>query len=201
MTRFERFLDELDQRWTKSLPDRVTFRVIGSTALFLQTAYERGTRDGDVLRLVQDGLDDATCTELERLAGADSKLFDQHRLFLDLVRPSLPFLPADPLWHAYPHEWSHFRVAVLDVTDVCVSKLKRWVGSDREDVSLMIRRGHVDHAQFVARFLAMVDHNAFDARAPEALPAMLARLHEVERDLFALPSTSAVALPRWIEEA
>lgn len=39
MTAFERFLDALDAEWPGDLPPRLTFRVLGSTALFLQTWF------------------------------------------------------------------------------------------------------------------------------------------------------------------
>lgn len=198
MTRFERFLDDLDERWTEALPARLTFRVIGSTALFLQTAYERGTKDGDVLRAERDGFDDAVCDELERLAGKESEMLERHGVYLDLVRSSLPYLPSDPVWHGYPGGWGHIDLLVLDVADVCVSRLKRWMGSDREDVSQMISRGALEHDRFVARFLSMVEQHGFDARAEELLPVMVNRLHEVESDLFTLDELTPVELPSWI---
>jgi hypothetical protein len=200
VTRFEAFLDDLDDRWTYALPDRLPFRVIGSTALFLQTDYERGTKDGDVLRAERDGFDDAVCSELERLAGRNADVFDRHGMYLDLVRGSLPYLPVDPVWHRYPALWKHFDVTVLDVADVCVSKLKRWVGSDREDVSQMIQRSALEHPRFVERFRSMIERNGFDGRADELLPLMVDRLHEVERDLFALDQVTLVELPPWITE-
>lgn len=127
-------------------------------------------------------------------------LFERHRIYLDLVRRSLPFLPADPRWHAYPGSWEHLDVVVLDVADVCVSKLKRWTGSDRQDVSEMIARAALDHPRFVERFTSMVDRNQFDARADSLLPLMVERLHEVERDLFALDEVTPIHLPGWITD-
>lgn len=200
MTRFEGFLDDLDHRWTANLPTRLTFYVIGSTALFLQAAYERGTKDGDVLRAERAGFDDGVCAELERLAGKGSTLLDRHGIYLDLVRTSLPFLPMQPWWHGYPGERSHIDLAVLDVADVCVSKLKRWVGADREDVSQMISRGALEHGRFVERFRSMVERNGFDARAEKFLPLMVDRLHEVERDLFALDHVTPIDLPGWLTD-
>lgn len=172
--------------------------MIGSTALFLQTAYKRGTKDGDVLRAERDGFDDAVCEELERLAGKRPEVLERHGVSLDLVRSSLPNLPSDPAWHGYPGGWGHIDLLVLDVADVCVSKLKRWMGSDREDVSQMISRGALEHDRFVARFLSMVEHQGFDARAEELLPVMVTRLHEVESDLFTLDELTPVELPSWI---
>lgn len=102
----------------------------------------------------------------------------------------------DPLWH--PGGWSHIDVVVLDVADVCVSKLERWVGSDREDVSQMIARGALEHGRFVDRFRSMVARNGYDARAEELLPLMVERLHEVESDLFALDTVTPIDLPSWI---
>lgn len=79
MTKFEHFLEALDAAWTAKLPRRLRFRVIGSTALFLQTAYERRTRDGDVLRMEREGFSEATCAELLRLAGPQSALASHPR--------------------------------------------------------------------------------------------------------------------------
>ncbi len=59
----------------------------------------------------------------------------------------------------------------------------------------MIERGELEHESFVERFQAMVDHNRFDARAEELLPLMVERLHEVERDLFALDAETSIVLP------
>jgi hypothetical protein len=69
MTAFERLVDDLDRPWTHDLPARLTFRVLGSTALFLQTAFERGTRDADVLEVASDGLTVPVAAALRELAG------------------------------------------------------------------------------------------------------------------------------------
>ena len=47
-TPIELFLLNIDAEWPAGGP-KILFRVIGSTALMLQTAYSRGTKDSDVL--------------------------------------------------------------------------------------------------------------------------------------------------------
>jgi hypothetical protein len=49
MTLIEAFLKEMDELWARSGSERITLRVIGSTALMMQTGYWRGTKDSDVL--------------------------------------------------------------------------------------------------------------------------------------------------------
>lgn len=46
------FFEELDRLWTPEEGGRrIPLHVIGTTALVLQTNYERGTKDGDVLEV------------------------------------------------------------------------------------------------------------------------------------------------------
>lgn len=65
----------------------------------------------------------------------------------------------------------------------------------------MVARGELEHARFVERFVSMVDSCGFDARAEGFLPLMVDRLHEVERDDFALGEVTRVSLPEWIRPA
>jgi len=44
----EAFLRELDAAWHHPGP-KIPLRIIGSTALMLQTSYQRGTKDSEVL--------------------------------------------------------------------------------------------------------------------------------------------------------
>lgn len=196
----ERFLLDLDRQWAPGLPPKLTLYIIGSSALFLQSDYRRGTKDSDVLKVDHAAFNDAVCAHLDRLAGLGSALHNKHRLYLDLVGLHLPFLPEDPVWHAHPIEAQHIALKVLDITDVCVSKLKRWVGSDRQDVSAMIARGHVQHATFIERVRSVLRERAFDARSEDLFPRIIAAAHEVERDLFALEQVSAFELPGWLRD-
>ncbi len=45
----EEFFRELDHEWEPGQEGKITLLIIGSGALFLQTDYERGTKDSDVL--------------------------------------------------------------------------------------------------------------------------------------------------------
>lgn len=199
MTAFEAFLDDLDRAWTDRLPTRLPFRVLGSTALFLQTTYGRRTRDGDVLRTLADGFDEDVRAELERIAGPTSALHRAHGLYLDLVGDEVPLLPRPPLWHAFPPPRAHIVVLVLDVVDVCISKLKTWRASDRADIAEMVRRGALRHHDLVDRFRTVIVDLAFDARAYD-LPACRDRLAEVELDLFARTEPTPIVLPAWLDD-
>ena len=46
------FLKEIDRRWIATQESKIVLRIIGSSALMLQTGYERGTKDSDVLETV-----------------------------------------------------------------------------------------------------------------------------------------------------
>ncbi|MBO6940118.1 MAG: hypothetical protein JJ863_34420 [Deltaproteobacteria bacterium] len=95
MTPVERFIRAIAGAWHEdSFP---TLRIIGSTALMLQTDYERGTKDSDVLETAE--LDGATKERLLLLAGKGTVLAQRWRLYLDIVDNGLPFLPQTPNWH------------------------------------------------------------------------------------------------------
>lgn len=49
MSQVEEFLRDLDGRWRLGSGRPLTLRLLGSTALTLQTDYARGTKDGDIL--------------------------------------------------------------------------------------------------------------------------------------------------------
>lgn len=49
MTPIDLFMKGIDELWAGSGGDKITLRVIGSTALMMQTGYNRGTKDRDVL--------------------------------------------------------------------------------------------------------------------------------------------------------
>ena len=54
-TPIERFLLDIDAKWPSGGP-KIALRVLGSTALMLQTSYLRGTKDSDVLAQLSDPL-------------------------------------------------------------------------------------------------------------------------------------------------
>jgi hypothetical protein len=191
----EHFFLDLDQNWPgPAAESRLSLLVLGSTALFLQCDYLRGTKDSDVIETLE--LRGENRRQLETLAGRGSLLQKRHRMYLDVVARVIPFLPAEPLW--YPMEeltskLRHFSVLVLDPVDVVVSKLARFHANDRDDIREMIRRDMVSHAEVLARFQDALTAFQMDARASD-FPTYLGNLHRVERDYFG-KIASEVELP------
>lgn len=188
MSDIEALLRAVDSRWRPIEPERrVTLKLIGQTALYLQCDYERGTKDGDVLET--DELTKPIQDQLRNLAGRGSRMAIQHGMYIDVVACSIPLLPAVPTWHHYPMRLRHFDVQVLDAADVLVSKLIRYSGPDRDDVRAMVDGGHVEHGRLRARFELVVARYMFDGRA-DLLPTMVDRFHEIERDLFGVDEST-----------
>jgi hypothetical protein len=189
------FFEEVDRRWTHDAPTRIHLHVIGSAALMMRVDYQRATKDGDVI----ETFDAKVADNLRVLAGKGSEIHTRRRIYLDIVASGIPFLPQVPNWHSLPElnaRLTRFEIAVLDVVDVVVSKLKRFHANDRSDIEAMVDRGLVPHDSMIERFRAAVDVFAYDARA-EDLPAIVRNLNQVERDLFGLPA-SEIALPSWV---
>jgi hypothetical protein len=144
----EEFFRDLDKQWRWPGDAKIGLRLIGSAALMLQTNYERGTKDSDVLETTS--LTDEIKTRLLAIAGKDSRLLDRHRLYLEIVASGIPFLPRGPVWHpvaALNANLEHFRIEALDVVDVVVSKFKRAHAVDMDDIAAMIDAGVVPHAR------------------------------------------------------
>lgn len=74
----EDFFKDIDARWVWPQPEKIRLRIIGSAALMLQTDYERGTKDSDVLETAE--LVAETKDRLLQLAGIDTDLHARHRL-------------------------------------------------------------------------------------------------------------------------
>lgn len=194
---FEDFFRELDAAWGARSEERVRLRIIGSAALMLQTDYVRGTKDSDVLETAD--LTSEIKGKLLTLGGKGSRLFERHRMYLEIVAPGIPFLPQGALWHPLDGlngALQSFEIAALDVVDVVVSKLKRAHAADMDDVAEMVDRGLVPHARLIERFRSAVDVFTHDARASD-LPRYIAALHRVERDFFAASPTE-IDLPDWL---
>jgi hypothetical protein len=194
------FLRDLDRAWTPIASSKIPLRIIGSTALMLQASYERGTKDSDVLETVD--LDAAIRARLTAVAGQGSKLHVRHKLYVDIVSGSLPFLAASPRWMVVPDlnaNLANFHVQVLQIVDVVVSKLKRFHPYDLQDIDAMVESGLVDHGLLIDRFREAVDAYLLDARADD-LPKYIANLHQVERDLFGVAET-AIELPSWLDDS
>jgi hypothetical protein len=81
---------------------------------------------------------------LLQLAGKDSKLHARHRVYIDIVANGIPFLPRIPQYYLVDALASlhHFEIAVLNVTDVVVSKLKRFSANDQSDIEAVIELGN-----------------------------------------------------------
>lgn len=196
MSIIEDFFREVDGRWTWPAPTRIPLRLIGSTALMLQTAYERGTKDSDVLETVD--LLPETKDRLLVIAGAGTELHRRRRLYLEIVGNGLPFLPWPPAWRSVGSlgDLQHFEVSVLDIVDVVVSKLKRLNDNDLSDITAMVDLDLVPHEPLLNRFRSAVDVFSGDARA-EDLPRYVANLHRIERDMLGVSETE-IELPSWI---
>jgi hypothetical protein len=181
------FLQDIDRRWTLTVDGKIVLRVIGSAALMLQTGYQRGTKDSDVLETAS--LTSELQARLLALAGKDTELHRKHGLYLDIVSQAIPFLPQVPVMRPLLEvnkALVHLEIEVLDVVDVVVSKLKRFHANDVSDIRAMVDGGHVEHSRLVERFRAAVDAFSSDARA-EDLPRYVRNLHRVERDFLSLP--------------
>jgi len=189
---------DLDARWGTPPPAKIRLRIIGSSALMLQTDYERGTADSDVLET--GDLSVGIKKRMLDLAGEGTTLHQRHRIYIQIVPSGIPFLPQVALYHplaALNAELRNFDLEVLDVVDVVVAKLKRFHAADRGDIDAMVKEGLVPHERLVARFRAAVDYFSGDARASD-LPKYVTNLHVVERDYLGAAETD-VELPEWYD--
>lgn len=180
------FLQDLHALWTTAGGKHLHLRVLGSTALFLQTTYLRGTKDSDIIETAE--IDADTSASLLELAGKGSDFHRRHEIYLDVVGRTVPMLPPEPLWHHYPLRLERFEVHCLDVTDVVVSKLKRFNSNDTDDVRAMIEGDHVEHGRLIERFEEVVERYKFDGRV-DRLPEMAERFNMAERDWFGVDET------------
>jgi len=166
------FFLEID-RGLSGLTEKLRLRVIGSTALMLQTDYERGTTDGDVLATAE--LAEGARQRLTSFAGKGTPFHRRRRMYLDLVSSGIPFLPHAPRYHVLEEldaELQHLELHVLDLVDVCVSKLKPFRPRDEDDIREMVNRKLLPHDQLVARFREAVDD--YSGADMESLPRFIA---------------------------
>lgn len=190
----ERFFRELDSAWRWPANEKVRLRIIGSTALMLQTSYERGTKDSDVLETLELTTD--TKARLLEVGGEKSPLYRRLRMYIEIVSNGLPFLPQVPRCHLHTLELKHFEIEVLDVVDVVVSKLKRFSANDIGDIKAMVDLSMVTHDTLIERFQRALDF-CVDSRG-EDVYGYIANLHRVERDYFDDEQTR-FDLPSWLE--
>lgn len=92
----------------------------------------------------------------------------------------------------------NFQLSVLDVTDVVVSKLKRFSSGDVDDIKSVVALNLIDPEHLVVRFKSAIDSWSMDSRSSD-FPKYVENLHVVERD-FLLVKESEIELPRWLED-
>lgn len=143
------FFRELDRAWEAPAAPPIPLHLIGSTALMLQTRYSRGTRDSDLLETLM--LTPDVQKQLMKIGGPGSELRKRHGLYLQIVPSAVPFLPQNPRWNPLGPPMASFRLQVLQVVDVVVSKLYRMNASDAEDIEAMVDEGRVPHEQLLER--------------------------------------------------
>ena len=188
---------ELDQLWTPVGKEPHTLSIIGSTALFLQCNYARRTKDSDILEV--ENLNSIS-TILANLAGKNSKWAIEHKMYIDIVKQGIPFLAPKPIFHEMK-EWNknlkNFKIQILDVADVIVSKLKPFRSQDIDDIREMVLGNFVDHTKLIERFKLAVDSWLMDARASD-LSRCIKNLNQIEKDFFFKKPTQ-IQLPDWID--
>lgn len=190
------FLTEIDEKWKPVGGEPIRLRIIGSAALMLQTDYERGTKDGDILEAEE--ITPVVREQLLALAGPKSPLFAKYRMYIEVVLRSILFWPQGPVFRpANELSLKNFTVEVLDVTDVVVSKLKRLNQNDIDDIEAIAGKRLIDHQKLVSRFESAVDRFFTDARA-EDLPKYIKNLNRIERDFLRVPE-SKIELPDWMD--
>lgn len=200
MTPPEALLLELDGQWGRPEEPKIRIRILGSLALMLQTDYERGTKDSDIL--YTDPVDGPVRQRLLHLGGQGSTLATRHRVYLDVVSSGILMLPARPVYNPLPAlnaKLTHFEAEALSILDVVITKLKPFRPTDIADIEAMIRRGHVSHEQFLNRFRSAVDRFADGAQGAGKLPRIVENFHQVEREAFGVEETE-IELPPWVDE-
>lgn len=196
MSRINQLFTSIDNKWKPIGKEPITLQIVGSAALMLQSSYDRGTKDADIIDL-STSIPEAT-KQLELLAGKESDLCRQFHMYLDLVNSAIMFMPSKPIFHAVKAiKLKNFAITAMDITDVVVSKLKRFNGNDRDDILAMVKQKHIRHKVLIKRFQSAVDQYAIDARS-EYLPRYIKNLHMVERDMLFVPE-SEIDLPNWMD--
>ena len=195
MNLIEAFFRDLDARLTPLRVPRVELHIIGSTALFLQSSYTRGTKDCDA---VETYTFDATVkAELLTLGGKDKAIAQHHGIYLDFIKEVKVFLPDDPCWTPYL-TLNSLDLYTLDPTDVVVAKLIRLHRDDRRDIEAMVSRGLVNHARLVERFESAALRYGRSGQG-DMIKRAIDNFHSVERDIFVVDE-SEIEIPDWMLE-
>lgn len=175
--------------------ERFSLQLVGSTALFAQTSWVRGTRDGDAVRTW--AFDASLAERLLTLAGPGRPIARHAGVYLELVGQGVLFLPGEPRWR----KWSSLRsfdVDVLHPVDVAVAKLTRLNPNDLDDIEALVERNVLTHRQLVDRFRAAAEASAARGMAHK-LPFAIGNLHRIERDIF-LEAPSFVEVEGWAND-
>lgn len=189
MKPIEDFFLDIDNRWKPLNGKKVVLRIIGCAALLLQSDYMRGTKDSDILETQYTT--GTVKKNLLGLAGPGTDIHKRHRMYIEFVKDPIPFLPQKPFYKSTTDlnkELKHFRIEVLDIVDVVVTKLKTFRPRDVDDIHAMAEMGFVTKDNLVNRFNAAKDWWLMDARS-EDLPRYIDNLHTVERDILCTSET------------
>ncbi len=195
MSAIEALLKEVDAAWRLPGP-KIRLRIVGSTALMLQTSYTRGTKDSDVLET--DEVTENVAKHLIEIAGPGTDIHKRRGMYIDVVGRGIQFRRQSPLYHQLSKlsaELQHFEIEVMSVSDVIVGKLARFNANDRSDIDEMVRLGDVVHNDLVSCFREAVDFK-MDMILHE-FESYLRNLHTVERDMFGEPPTE-IDEPSWL---
>jgi hypothetical protein len=185
------FFQELDGLWKPTGHGKTRLPIIGATALLLQTSYERGTKDSDVLETAD--IDHKVRAQLESLAGQGSKLHQRRGMYIEVVASGIPLLPLDPQWVRIADLSAilrHFDIDALHVEDVVVSKLNRFHTNDQRDVEAMVDLDLVRRERLAERIRSVIQANEMHARLADAVLRIIRNFNRVERDFFGVDETN-----------
>lgn len=182
----DEFFQEIDRKWAPLGMEPIELRIIGSTALFLQSTYKRGTKDSDILELSDAPKNISSA--LQKLAGKETRLAKQHALYLDIVMEALPLLPPKPIYHDHKLQLKNFKLKLLDITDVIVSKIKRFNPHDIEDINEICKLKLINQNKLLERFKLAIDAWKIDARQ-ECFDNYIENFHVVQRDYLLVKET------------
>lgn len=149
--RILRFLTDLD---TALVPlaggERLDLYHLGRSALVWKHGFAATTYDVDVVGIEGEG---QLMTEALRLFGHATPKAQEHGLYLQLVPPGLPPVPAKYKERASEavEGWVVIRLFELDDHDLAVTKLGRFKPRDTEDLRLMCEEGLLDASTLETR--------------------------------------------------
>lgn len=194
----EAFFRELDQDWKATGHEPIGLHLFGSAALMLQMDYVRGTKDADIFEI--EPIPKPIAKQLEELAGKDSRLFKRHGMYIQIVQSGVPFLPPRPLFHEQSelgHQLDHFKIKVMDLVDIVISKLKPFRPTDLDDIRAVIEAERLDVTKLLERFHLAKEQWLLGSRAGD-LKRIVQNLHVIQRDYLFVTETP-IALPDWLE--